>query len=293
MSEFVIRPMRAEEVQTAVDWAADEGWNPGEQDSGCFLSVDSRGFWGGFLKGRMIASISVVNYDDGFAFLGFYIVRPEFRGQGYGLRLWQRALEHCGDRSVDLDGVVDQQENYRKSGFKLAYRNIRHGGPVGAALELGMKSRIASRNEATPSPVVAASPQLIAFDQAAFPAPRRAFLQNWLSAPGHISRAVETDGEITGYGTLRPCRSGYKIGPLFAEDAGTAQALLVSLLSEVPPEHRDQDVFLDTPEPNPQAVALATGIGLVPVFETARMYTGPAPDIDLARVFGVTTFELG
>jgi len=29
------------------------------------------------------------------------------------------------------------------------------------------------------------------------------------------------------------------------------------------------------------------------VFETARMYTGPLPEIDLEGMFGVTTFELG
>ena len=33
--------------------------------------------------------------------------------------------------------------------------------------------------------------------------------------------------------------------------------------------------------------------GLKPVFETARMYTGAAPAIDLARIYGVTSFELG
>jgi len=30
-----------------------------------------------------------------------------------------------------------------------------------------------------------------------------------------------------------------------------------------------------------------------PVFETARMYTGCAPALPLARAFGVTSFELG
>ncbi len=34
-------------------------------------------------------------------------------------------------------------------------------------------------------------------------------------------------------------------------------------------------------------------LGLSPVFETARMYTGPAPAIALDRIFGVTSFELG
>ena len=33
--------------------------------------------------------------------------------------------------------------------------------------------------------------------------------------------------------------------------------------------------------------------GLSPVFETARMYSGTFPDIDVGKIFGVTTFELG
>jgi hypothetical protein len=32
---------------------------------------------------------------------------------------------------------------------------------------------------------------------------------------------------------------------------------------------------------------------MAPVFETARMYTGHAPDLVLSNVFGLTTFELG
>jgi hypothetical protein len=38
---------------------------------------------------------------------------------------------------------------------------------------------------------------------------------------------------------------------------------------------------------------LAQDLGLAPVFETARMYTGTVPRLRLERVFGVTTFELG
>jgi len=53
------------------------------------------------------------------------------------------------------------------------------------------------------------------------------------------------------------------------------------------------EVFLDVPEPHREAAALAESYALAPVFETARMYTGPVRPMRLDRVFGVTTFELG
>ena len=99
---YEIRTMTSDEVLQAVDWAGAEGWNPGRRDAVCFRAVDPDGFIGGFVGGEMIGSISVVNYREGFAFLGFYIVAPEWRGQGYGLRLWNAALGHAGDRVIQF-----------------------------------------------------------------------------------------------------------------------------------------------------------------------------------------------
>jgi len=132
-SDFRIRAMQPDEIALAADWAAAEGWNPGHADAACFATVDRHGFLIGELDGRPAATIACVNYDDRFAFLGFYIVRPELRGRGLGLRIWSTAVAHAGTRTIGLDGVVAQQENYRKSGFRLAYPNIRYGGTAAAA----------------------------------------------------------------------------------------------------------------------------------------------------------------
>jgi hypothetical protein len=75
-----------------------------------------------------------------------------------------------------------------------------------------------------------------------------------------------------------------------AVDRAVAETLLADL---VPALGQAPELYLDTPEPNADAVAVAEALGLAPVFETARMYTGPAPALDIARIFGVTTFELG
>ncbi|MEO1733328.1 MAG: GNAT family N-acetyltransferase [Pseudomonadota bacterium] len=282
MSDYEVRVMTAAEREQAVNMAAAEGWNPGHQDGPCFAAVDPEGFWGGFLDDQMIASISVVNYDEAFAFLGFYIVAPEFRGKGYGFQLWQSAIAHAGSRVIGLDGVVDQQENYRTSGFELAYRNIRYGGVPGVA----PAASPAFRYVVTRAP----SKELEDLDTGVFPASRTAFWDHWLTADGHITVEARSGNQLAAFGTLRPCRTGFKIGPLVASSPSAARGVLSHLLQRVP---QGDSVFLDVPEPNPDARKLAENLGLSAVFETARMYRGSAPQLNTDHVFGVTTFELG
>jgi len=278
-NDLRIRAMRPDEIALAADWAAAEGWNPGLADAACFATVDPFGFLIGEIDGAPAATVSCVNYDDRFAFLGFYIVRPDLRGRGHGLRIWKAAMAHAGARTVGLDGVVAQQDNYRKSGFRLAYPNVRYGGTVAPA--------------AVPAGIVPladiAFASLEADDATVFPAPRRAFLQTWLDTSGHLGRAFVRDSRLAGWGVIRPCRSGTKIGPLVADDRAAAEAVYSALISA----HGGGEVFLDVPSVNHDAVALTQDHGLAPVFETARMYTGPIRPLRIERVFGVTTFELG
>jgi hypothetical protein len=280
MNSLRIRPLRPDEISIAVDWAAAEGWNPGFVDDACFATVDPEGFFIGELDGVPAATVSCVNYSDHFAFLGFYIVRADLRGRGYGLDIWNTAIAHAGPRVIGLDGVVAQQQNYRRSGFELAYANVRYGGTIAAPVvqPVGIVAL-------TEIPLAAVE----AYDASVFPAPRTAFLRAWISSPGHVGCALMRDGALAGWGVIRPCRNGHKIGPLVADDRATAETVLAALLGSV----GGGEIFLDVPAINRDAVALAQDLGLAPVFETARMYTGAIPPLRLERVFGVTTFELG
>ena len=282
--------MSQADIDRAVEWAATEGWNPGISDARCFASVDPNGFIGGWLGDRMIASISVINYSPRFAFLGFYIVESPYRGQGYGYYLWRHAMLHAGNRLVGLDGVLAKQDDYRRSGFELAYRNVRYGGCLPAKINIG---RAECPSEVEIAPIDRVTQDIVAFDRKVFPASRDAFLQSWVSAPGHVARAAYIDRELAGYGVIRPCRNGHKIGPLFAQDRQVAEALLSALLVGSGIKDGSGNIFLDVPVPNQASVVLAQDLGLKPVFETVRMYTGRAPEIALGKIFGVTSFELG
>ena len=273
--------MSQAELAIAVDWAAAEGWNPGLHDAGCFHAADPDGFLIGRLEDEPVAVLSVVKYGESFGFLGFFIVKPPYRGRGFGQQIWKAGMAYLEGRSIGLDGVVEQQANYGKSGFVLAHRNVRYQGVARA------------QRPAPPGTVALATlpfDALLAYDQPFFPEPRAMFLRCWINQPDATALGILDDGQLGGYGVLRRCRNGFKIGPLFADSPALAEQLFMGLQAQAP---EGAALFLDVPETNAEAVAMAQRHGMSIVFETARMYKGRAPELPVERIFGITTFELG
>lgn len=277
---YQIAVMSEAEVSIAIDWARQEGWNPGKHDASVFYQADPSGFLCGKIQEQIIATISAVKYGSEFGFIGLYIVKNEFRGQGFGLKLWNAAMDSLAGRNIGLDGVLAQQENYKKSGFRLAHRNIRFTGK-------SFKSASASR--AIPSQQIAFE-EIAAYDSQFFPDKRNIFLKQWIAPENSVSLAIVEDSKILGYGAIRACDRGFKIGPLNAENSDIATELYLALTATVPEQ---SEVFLDIPEPNQAALQLAQQFNMSPVFETARMYTKEFPKLPLQKIFGITSFELG
>ncbi|MDX3452240.1 GNAT family N-acetyltransferase [Streptomyces sp. ME02-8801-2C] len=287
--DLVVTRATPEDWPVVTAWAADEGWNPGLSDSAGFFAQDPEGFFIGRVSGEPVSAISVVNYGDAYAFLGFYLVRPDLRGRGYGITTWKTALAHAGTRTVGLDGVVAQQDNYRRSGFEPAHRTLRFTGTAPAAVPPARVRPVRREDLAA----------IAVYDAGCTPADRPRFLEYWLTGPGHRAfvREADADGSaggpanraVTGYGVVRPGRDAYRIGPLFADTVDDARALFAALTGEA----AGADVAIDVPETNAAAVAMVEEAGFAPSFETARMYTGPVREFARERVFGVTTLELG
>jgi hypothetical protein len=279
--EYTIRKMRRDEVDLAIDWAAAEGWNPGLNDADCFYSADPKGFFIGLLDDEPVGCISAVAYGQTFGFLGLYIVRQKFRGRGFGIGLWRQGMEYLEGRNVGLDGVLLQQENYKKSGFKLTHRSVRYQGTV------------AGDEKFNPGIVLLSEvpiDDLLRYDELHFPDQRGRFLKKWVAQPNSLALGLVGDEGLSGYGLLRRCRLGFKIGPLFAENEKIAESLFSALAGGA---EEGAPVFLDVPEPNHAALRLAERHGMEKTFETARMYTKGDPGLPLRNIFGVTTFELG
>lgn len=280
---YAIRRMERPELDHALAQAADEGWNPGRQDAEAFWRADPDGFFLGLLRGHPAATISAVRYEadelaPAFGFIGLYIVQRDLRGLGYGMRLWKEAINTLHTPCIGLDAVLAQVDTYRKDGFELARTSSRYEGQAGGQIPPGLVP-------------VGQLPfeDVLAYDRRCFPARREAFLRAWLSLPGHVALGMTRGGRLAGYGVVRPCVEGSKIGPLFADDEAAAHSLLHGLLASA----QAGPVYFDTPATNPAAVRLAEAHAMRVVFQTGRMYLGDAPEYDLASEFGVTSFELG
>jgi hypothetical protein len=271
-------------LQTLVEWAAGEGWNPGLADAELFYTTDPEGFYGYFNGDEMMGGGSLVSYGGHYGFMGFFIIKPEYRSVGLGKTLWflrrnllQKRLHP--DAPIGMDGVVAMQPFYARGGFRMAFRDERHE-RMGEAFSFDSAVRRICPDDYD---------SLIRYDTRCFGFPRPDFLRPWLCQPASYAFVYGSSDSPEGYAVLRKARIGYKIGPLFAENAAVAEQLYRACLASVPGEW----VYLDIPAANQAAVDLVRKYDTRFVFECARMYYGNPPETDIHCVYGITSFELG
>ncbi|SEN47038.1 GNAT family N-acetyltransferase [Nitrosomonas marina] len=287
--KLIIRSMTRPEVDILIEWAANEGWNPGLHDAGLFWAADSEAFIAAEYDGRLIGGGAITAYRDEFGFMGFFVILPEYRGRGFGNILWHARRNRLLARlrpgaSIGLDGVFAMQDYYAKGGFVFSHRDIRFR----AEIPEHYPTVLNDKAEIVPLASVPLD-QVLAFDRTCFPASRTAFLQVWVNQPDALALGCLHDGKFAGYGVVRRCLEGFKIGPLFANDSHIAEALYARLAAFA----AGGPLYLDAPENNPAAIAFAEQHSMIEVFGCARMYLGPAPALAHEHIFGVTTFELG
>jgi GNAT superfamily N-acetyltransferase len=282
-TDLSLTPMRREEADVLIGWAADEGWNPGRSDIGIAWGTDPEAFVALRKGSDLIGGGTIMSYDRLFGFMGLFIIRRDQRGRGLGGRLWRYRLKRLRDRllpqaPVGMDGVSAMTPFYERGGFVRAHDQVRYQGiaegkpdPETRLIDLSM------------------FPIADDFDRAYVPAPRTSFLRGWIYQPNAYAIGLFVKDRMVGYGVARPARTGYKLGPVFAERLDFAERLVSSLMAYI----QGEQVQLDVPEPNRAGIEIAESFGLEEVFRCTRMYHGKPPDLPIGSIFGVTSFEFG
>ncbi len=276
---MTVRPMTVDELQIVLGWAADEGWNPGLDDAAAFHAADPTGFLLKEVDGEPIAAISVVNHDPDFAFLGLYLCKPEFRGQGHGIDVWRAGIAHAETRSIGLDGVPDQQDNYARSGFVKYGSTVRYEGQIAPLGDPRIRPAVPGDIET-----------LIARDTRACGIRRTAFATAWFAhSPTRQTMVLVEGANITGFATFRRCRLGSKTGPLYAVSESDARALLAAN----PFATSNEPCFVDISDHNVPLAKVIKSLDFEATFETARMFSGAQPATNPALFQAIASMELG
>ncbi|KAH8553856.1 acyl-CoA N-acyltransferase [Umbelopsis sp. PMI_123] len=316
-----VRQCTAEEVvEYFYKWPRQEQWNPGADGydlSQVYYRSDPNGFFLGTIEEdgspdiqQVVSIISAVRYGKDSAWVGFYIVAPEYRGKGYGLATFQQALCKLRDRPcIGLDGVLQQVENYKKSGFTVvSWENERRSGSADTILEkLSSFETLEGKNMVNASDVPIEA--LNELEKRYNGWDRPFFVSEWIkfhtnnAQHGRFSIAVVEKGKVLGYGCVRPAITSFRVGPLFAESVEVAKSILYKLAkltseATTQPDSKIRSsvknvVDVDVPKVNSQAVALFDELDMRNTFTTLRMWKGKQPEVDENGIYGVTTLEVG
>jgi len=200
-------------IEGAVALSRQENWPHRAQDWQMALQL-SNGAVALDDQGRVTGTILVTPYGADCAMINMVIVDRNVRGKGLGRRLMDEALVLAGDRPLRLVATTDGMPLYEKLGFVPSGTIRQHQGTVAA---LG-----------APEGVEAASaddlPTIKAMDREAYGADREALIDA-LAERGQFA-VIRRNGAIEAYAAIRPFGRGEVIGPVIAESADTAKALI-------------------------------------------------------------------
>lgn len=264
MTQIIVRPLTSTDLPLGMRLKSAAGWNQTEADWRRALSLDPQGSFVGQLDGADVGTVASVTFGP-VAWIGLMLVDPAARGRGVGKRLMLAALEYLDRRgvmTVRLDATPQGEPLYRQLGFAADFLLHRWSGRP-QTRESKIPSEIAPIGPANLSAVAQLDRQITRTD-------RSPLIAALLDETPRLAHLVRRDDRVAGYLLSRAGTNATQIGPCLADDPDAGAALLRFALARL----ADQPVFIDIPEVNEPARAIAQEHGLAIQRPLQRMTRG-------------------
>ena len=256
--------------------SAEIGWNQVESDWR-YMLANGTGFGQSTPGGKLVASALALPYDR-FAWVCMVLVAPDHRGRGVATDLMRRVLDDLAERGVmaGLDATPAGREVYRQLGFEDVYGLQRLWAERVAPAAPVAPVDSAEETRATITPMAATDiDEVAAYDAGRFGADRRALLDHLRGRAPDRAFVARASGRIAGFVMARDGRVATQIGPVVAEDAGTAIALARHAVGGI-----DGAAVIDACDYQTPFVAWFKGAGFEFQRPYVRMLLGRAQPID-------------
>lgn len=263
------RQLRAADLPCLLQLSHSAGWSQTATDWMTLLEVQPDGCLGVDVGGQVVATATLLRYEDLLAWLGMVLTHPDYRRRGLARLLVGACLDLAaahGIPTVKLDATEDGTPLYQSFEFVREQTIERWSGY--ATAEKGIQT--ASR--ATPD---------FALDRSAFGADRSVLLRKLVS---NGSCRVSQDG----FAMTRPGAKAEYLGPCVARSAQTARQLIQDCLAT------SRGVcFWDLLPANVAALELATKFGFQRARRLVRMRRGVDVRGDESMIYAAGGFEIG
>lgn len=290
-SSLHFRPLTAADVSSADGIRAEIGWNQTAADWQRLRQLNPQGVFLAELANRPVGTVTTTTYGTALGWIGMLLVHPHYRRQGIGTALLHhaiRALQQRGVGCIGLDATPAGKRLYDKEGFHALWDLARW--QIDDSSHFRVEGNSTKGNflvETIPTPLWA---QVIALDRETIGVERPHLLRELAQQSDRVATALDTNGQVTGFGMVRPGTHAYMLGPLAAVDRQTAAGLLAALCGDT----SDTPIFWDIPQPNTAAIRLAETAGFVRQRPLTRMLLGRhCPTGDPTRLFAIADLATG
>jgi GNAT superfamily N-acetyltransferase len=276
-------PLREEHAGDAVRLSAEAGWNQTDDDWRAMIRHGHG--WGRFTQnGQLVATTLMLPYAQRIAWLAMVLVAERHRHQGIASALMSQALQRCDELGLHagLDATPDGRRVYRPHGFNdlFGLQRLQCPRPRPRPVEVeGVSLRELGAIDAR---------RVIELDAEVFGVPRTEIVRYLLDAAPQRAVVAKSAGRLVGFALARPGRRALHLGPITANRAEIAQALVSRALSGA-----QGAIVIDVPDAQDRFQAWLTSAGFLPVRPFTRMLRGIAELGDPERIFAVAGPELG
>lgn len=263
---------QAAELTKALGWPARlEDWQTAfELGRGFAVEID----------GDLVGTALWWPYGSTHGSTGMIIVADKAQRRGIGARLMERLLADAQGRTIILNSTVAGQALYKRLGFEPYDLVRQHQAVLDTPPELDPS--VSLRELAAQD-----MPDIVALDAAAAGMPRAEMLETICAQSESL--VIERDGSVVGYGCVRPWGRGLVIGPVIAQDASDAKALIAALAAR----HKGEFVRIDVSKSSGISSWLVD-IGLPQTDEVVTMSLGPPPrPAETATLFALANQSFG
>ena len=257
-----IRLFTRQDISRALQFCRSAGWNQLHSDWSRLIEYQPDGCFIAEIDDHLVGTVTTTSYGTKLAWIGMMLVHPDYRRRGIATALMKASLAYLRDsgvQSIKLDATPEGQPVYERLGFQAEWSFHRW------QLELPTRGLNPDQSHDL---CLDSHKQL---DLRAFGVDRL----DWLS---RLRSDSVCNGQAGGFGMIRAGQLATYLGPVTAADFDSAEKIIGELLSRA-----GGTIFWDLPQPNRQAVDLATRLKFTPVRNLMRMFVGDpfVPDVDL------------